>query len=51
MVKEDEKTLKKRKSSPDPKMATSKKRRAATPELNQGPPYTDHSPTALAPFR
>jgi hypothetical protein len=32
MVKEDEKTLKKRKSSPEPKVATSKKRRAATPE-------------------
>jgi hypothetical protein len=32
MVKEDEKTLKKRKSSPEPKAATSKKRRAATPE-------------------
>jgi hypothetical protein len=32
MVKEDEKTLKKRRSSPEPKMATSKKRRAATPE-------------------
>jgi hypothetical protein len=32
MVKEDEKTLKKRKSSPEPKAATSKKRRAATPK-------------------
>jgi hypothetical protein len=32
MLKEDEKTLKKRKSSPEPKVATSKKRRAATPE-------------------
>ena len=32
MVKEDEKTLKKRKSSPEPKAVTSKKRRAATPE-------------------
>jgi hypothetical protein len=32
MVKEDEKTLKKRKSSPKLKMATSKKRRAATLE-------------------
>jgi hypothetical protein len=32
MVKEDEKTLKKRKSSPEPKAATSKKRKAATPE-------------------
>jgi hypothetical protein len=33
MVKEDEKTLKKRKSSPEPKVATSKKRKTATPEL------------------
>jgi hypothetical protein len=33
MVKEDEKALKKRKSSPEPKVATSKKRKAATPEL------------------
>jgi hypothetical protein len=33
MVKEDEKTLKKRKSSPKPKVVTLKKRRAATPEL------------------
>jgi hypothetical protein len=32
MVKQDEKTLKKRKSSPEPKMATSKKRKTATPE-------------------
>jgi hypothetical protein len=32
MVKEDEKTLKKRKSSPEPKVATSKKRKTATPE-------------------
>jgi hypothetical protein len=32
MVKEDEKTLKKRKSSPEPKLATSKKRKTATPE-------------------
>jgi hypothetical protein len=32
MVKEDEKTLKKRKSSPEPKATTSKKRKAATPE-------------------
>jgi hypothetical protein len=32
MVKEDEKTLKKRKSSPEPKAVTSKKRKAATPE-------------------
>jgi hypothetical protein len=32
MVKEDEKTLKKRKSSPEPKVATSKKRKTTTPE-------------------
>jgi hypothetical protein len=32
MVKEDEKTLKKRKYSPEPKVATSKKRKTATPE-------------------
>jgi hypothetical protein len=32
MVKEDEKILKKRKSSPEPKAATSKKRKATTPE-------------------
>jgi hypothetical protein len=32
IVKEDEKTLKKRKSSPEPKVATSKKRKTATPE-------------------
>jgi hypothetical protein len=32
MVKEDEEALKKRKSSPEPKMAASKKRKATTPE-------------------
>jgi DNA primase len=32
MVKEDEEAVKKRKSSPEPRVATSKKRRAATPE-------------------
>jgi hypothetical protein len=32
MVKEDEKTLKKRKSSPEPKVAALKKRKASTPE-------------------
>jgi hypothetical protein len=32
MVKEDEKTLKKKKTTPEPKAATSKKRKAATPE-------------------
>jgi hypothetical protein len=32
MVKQDKKTLKKRKSSPELKAATSKKRRAVTPE-------------------
>jgi hypothetical protein len=32
MVKEDEKTLKKRKSSPEPKVTALKKRKASTPE-------------------
>jgi hypothetical protein len=32
MVREDEKTLKKKKYSPEPKLATSKKRKTATPE-------------------
>jgi hypothetical protein len=32
MIKEDEKTSKKRKSSPEPKVTTSKKRKTATPE-------------------
>jgi hypothetical protein len=32
MIKEDEKALKKRKSSPEPKVTTSKKRKTATPE-------------------
>jgi hypothetical protein len=32
MVKEDENVLKKRKSSPEPKVTASKKRKAATPE-------------------
>jgi hypothetical protein len=32
MVKEDKQTLKKRKSSPEPKVADSKKRKTATPE-------------------
>jgi hypothetical protein len=32
MVKEDEKAMKKRKSSPEPKVTTSKKRKTATPE-------------------
>jgi hypothetical protein len=32
MVKEDEKALKMRKSSPEPKVATSRKRKTATPE-------------------
>jgi hypothetical protein len=45
MVKEDEKTLKKRKSSPEPKVATSKKRKTATPEpkmaeIEEGAPST-----------
>jgi hypothetical protein len=33
MVKEDEKNLKKKKPSPEPKVAASKKRKTATPEL------------------
>jgi hypothetical protein len=45
MVKEDEKALKKRKSSPEPKVATSKKRKIATPEpkmaeIEEGAPST-----------
>jgi hypothetical protein len=45
MVKEDEKSLKKRKTSPKPKVATSKKRRTATPEpkmaeIEDGAPST-----------
>jgi hypothetical protein len=32
MVKEDKKTLKKRRTSPEPKLVTSKKRKTATPE-------------------
>jgi hypothetical protein len=32
MMKEDEKILKKRKSTPEPKVATLKKRKVATPE-------------------
>jgi hypothetical protein len=45
MVKEDEKVLKKRKSSPEPKVATSKKRKTATPEpkmteIEEGAPST-----------
>jgi hypothetical protein len=45
MVKEDEKTLKKRKSSPEPKVATSKKRKTATlepkmAEIEEGAPST-----------
>jgi hypothetical protein len=45
MVKEDEKALKKRKSSPEPKVATSKKRKTATPEpkmaeVEEGAPST-----------
>jgi hypothetical protein len=45
MVKEDEKALKKRKSSPKPKVATSKKRKTATPEpkmaeIEEGAPST-----------
>jgi heat shock protein HslJ len=45
MVKEDEKTLKKRKSSPEPKVVTSKKRKTAAPEpkmseIEEGAPST-----------
>jgi hypothetical protein len=45
MVKEDEKSLKKRKTSPEPKVATLKKRRTATPEpkmveIEEGAPST-----------
>ena len=45
MVKEDEKTFKKRKSSPEPKVATSKKRKTATlepkmAEIEEGAPST-----------
>jgi hypothetical protein len=45
MVKEDKKTLKKRKSSPVPKVATAKKRKTATPEpkmveIEEGAPST-----------
>jgi hypothetical protein len=48
MVKEDEKTLKKRKSSPEPKAATLKKRRAATPEpkVNEVEEETPSTPPA-----
>jgi hypothetical protein len=45
MVKEDEKTLKKRKSGPEPKVATSKKTKTTTPEpkmaeIEEGAPST-----------
>jgi hypothetical protein len=45
MIKEDEKNLKKKKSSPEPKVTTSKKRKAATPEptiaeIEEGAPST-----------
>jgi hypothetical protein len=45
MVKEDQKTLKKRKFSPEPKVANSKKRKTATPEpkmaeIEEGAPST-----------
>jgi hypothetical protein len=45
MIKEDEKTSKKRKSSPEPKVTTSKKRKTATPEpkmveIDEGAPST-----------
>jgi hypothetical protein len=45
MIKEDEKTLKKKKSSPEPKVTTSKKRKTATQEpkmaeIEEGAPST-----------
>jgi hypothetical protein len=45
MIKEDEKILKKKKSSPEPKVTSSKKRKAATPEptmaeIEEGAPST-----------
>jgi hypothetical protein len=45
MIKEDEKFLKKKKSSPEPKVTTSKKRKTATPEpkmaeIEEGAPLT-----------
>jgi hypothetical protein len=48
MVKEDEKTLKKRKSSPEPKAATLKKRKVASPkpkvtEVEEETPLTPHA--------
>jgi hypothetical protein len=48
MVKEDEKTLKKRKSSPEPKAVTLKKRKAATPEpkVNEVKEETPSTPPA-----
>jgi hypothetical protein len=48
MVKEDEKTLKKRKSSPEPKAATLKKRKAATlePKVNEVEEETPSTPPA-----
>jgi hypothetical protein len=46
MVKEDEKTLKKRKSTPEPKVTALKKRKVATPE----PKVTEvEEETPLAP--
>jgi hypothetical protein len=48
MVKEDEKTLKKRKSSPEPKAVTSKKRKAATlePKVAEMEEETPSTPSA-----
>jgi hypothetical protein len=45
MVREDEKSLKKKKTSPEPKVATSKRRRTTTPEpkmaeIEEGAPST-----------
>jgi hypothetical protein len=47
MVKEDEKTMKKRKSSPEPNMVTSKKRRAApVPKVVEMEEETPSTPSA-----
>ena len=48
MVKEDEKTLKKRKTSPEPKSATSKKTKAATlePKVAEMEEETPSTPSA-----
>jgi hypothetical protein len=48
MVKEDEKVLKKRKSSPEPKMAALKKRKAKSPEPKMTEEEKDTPSTPLA---